>query len=135
MWLASRGHHADIGGISPGSMPGNSKYLEEEGIIIHPLKIVEKGRLNEELLKKTLLETKYPVRNYNLNLHDIKAKIAANNAGKKQLLEMHDAFGKEHIARMPVAVHDLLGPRVESKLVDVNSSFVIKPHQRFTELL
>lgn len=100
MWVASRGHHADIGGVSPGSMPGNSTCLEEEGIIIHPLKIVEKGLLNEEILKKTLLETKYPVRNYNLNLHDIKAKIAANNAGKKQLLEMHESYGKEHISDM-----------------------------------
>ncbi|MCR9204544.1 MAG: hydantoinase B/oxoprolinase family protein, partial [Halobacteriovoraceae bacterium] len=106
MWVASRGHHADIGGISPGSMPGNSTSLIEEGIVINPLKIVEEGKLLESSLKKVLTENDFPVRNYSMNLHDIKAKVAANFSGIFQLLELHQIHGCDTLSEMAERVLD-----------------------------
>ena len=100
MWVASRGHHADIGGISPGSMPGNSKSLKEEGVIIDSLKIVKEGKFDYDLLEDVLNNAPFPVRNFSLNLHDIKAKIAANHSGMSHLLEMYDIYSPTNMARM-----------------------------------
>lgn len=106
MWVASRGHHADIGGISPGSMPGNSTCLSQEGIIIKPTCFVEKGILNQELLVEILTNNDYPVRNLELNLNDIKAKLAANNNGVSDLISLFKKFSVEKITSMVEAILD-----------------------------
>ncbi|ORZ36114.1 Hydantoinase B/oxoprolinase-domain-containing protein [Catenaria anguillulae PL171] len=85
-FVASRGHHADIGGISPGSMPPNSKYLWEEGAMIKGFKIVSRGKFDEAGISALLLEPgKYPgctgTRNLRDNLSDLRAQIAANHRG------------------------------------------------------
>ncbi|MAX67322.1 MAG: 5-oxoprolinase [Halobacteriovoraceae bacterium] len=100
MWVASRGHHADIGGKTPGSMPGDSKTLSEEGVIIAPTKIVSQGKLHQEILKQILTKADYPVRNYELNLNDIKAKLAANHKGVQQIQSMANQFGPQYLAQM-----------------------------------
>lgn len=100
LWVASRGHHADIGGITPGSMPGNSKILEEEGVIISPLKFVEKEKFLNHLLEDVLTKNKYPVRNYQQNLHDIKAKLAANIKGKNELIDLFDSYSASKVLKM-----------------------------------
>ena len=79
-WLASRGHHADIGGIAPGSMPPFSKFLSEEGCAIKSLFLVERGRFNEQGIAELLTEA--GTRNLSDNLSDLRAQIAANNKGK-----------------------------------------------------
>lgn len=80
-YVASRGHHADIGGISPGSMPAHSKALEEEGVVIESQLVASQGEFLEENLTMLLSKTNHPARNVKQNLHDIKAQLAANRKG------------------------------------------------------
>ena len=80
-YLASRGHHADVGGISPGSVPPGSRTIEEEGVLSEGMKIVKQGRFCEERLKAWLGSGKYPARNPDQNIADIRAQIAANEKG------------------------------------------------------
>jgi 5-oxoprolinase (ATP-hydrolysing) len=80
-FVASRGHHADIGGISPGSMPPFSKSIEEEGVVIHNFKLVEEGHFREKELVELLLSGDWPARNIPERLSDLRAQIAANYTG------------------------------------------------------
>jgi 5-oxoprolinase (ATP-hydrolysing) len=87
-WVASRGHHADVGGISPGSMSPNATTIEQEGIYIDNFKLVERGRFREKELYALLTGAKYPARNPLQNVNDIKAQIAANEMGVRELHKM-----------------------------------------------
>jgi 5-oxoprolinase (ATP-hydrolysing) len=87
-FVASRGHHADIGGITPGSMPANSSTVEEEGILIDNFLLVDNGRLREQALLELLGGGKYPARNPRQNLADLSAQIAANEKGVQELRRM-----------------------------------------------
>jgi 5-oxoprolinase (ATP-hydrolysing) len=77
-YVASRGHHADIGGITPGSMPPTSTTVEQEGILLDNFKLVEQGHFREEELRQLLSSGTYPVRNLEQNIADLQAQIAAN---------------------------------------------------------
>jgi 5-oxoprolinase (ATP-hydrolysing) len=87
-WVASRGHHADVGGVSPGSMSPNATNIEEEGILFDNFKVVDRGRFREKELYAALKENKYPARNSLQNVNDIKAQIAANEMGIHELRKM-----------------------------------------------
>jgi 5-oxoprolinase (ATP-hydrolysing) len=87
-WVASRGHHADVGGISPGSMSPNATTIEEEGVYIDNFKLVDRGRFREQALYDLLTGAKYPARNPLQNVNDIKAQIAANEKGVQELHKM-----------------------------------------------
>jgi 5-oxoprolinase (ATP-hydrolysing) len=87
-WVASRGHHADVGGISPGSMSPNATTIEEEGVYIDNFKLVERGRFREQTLYDLLTGAKYPARNPLQNINDIKAQVAANEKGVQELHKM-----------------------------------------------
>jgi 5-oxoprolinase (ATP-hydrolysing) len=87
-WVASRGHHADVGGISPGSMSPNATTIEQEGVYIDNFKLIERGRFSEKELYKLLTGAKYPARNPLQNVNDIKAQIAANEMGLRELRKM-----------------------------------------------
>jgi len=87
-WVASRGHHADVGGISPGSMSPNATNIEEEGILFDNFKVVDRGRFREAALYAALKDNKYPARNPLQNVNDIKAQIAANEMGIQELRKM-----------------------------------------------
>ena len=87
-WVASRGHHADVGGISPGSMSPNATTIEEEGVYIDNFKLVDRGRFRERALYDLLTGGKYPARNPLQNVNDIKAQIAANEKGVQELRKM-----------------------------------------------
>ncbi|MDD5322229.1 MAG: hydantoinase B/oxoprolinase family protein [Methylococcales bacterium] len=91
-FTASRGHHADIGGISPGSMPANSRHIEEEGVISEGLKTVDKGLFQEATLRAWLGSGPYPARNPEQNLADLQAQIAANEKGALELLHMVSSY-------------------------------------------
>ena len=80
-WVASRGHHADVGGISPGSMSPNATTIEQEGVYIDNFKLVDRGRFREKELMAALTGAKYPARNPIQNINDLKAQIAANEKG------------------------------------------------------
>src|ERR1700676_2549538 len=87
-WVASRGHHADVGGISPGSMSPNATTIEQEGVYIDNFKLVERGRFREKETYQLLQGAKYPARNPLQNVNDIKAQIAANELGVRELRKM-----------------------------------------------
>jgi len=91
-WVASRGHHADVGGISPGSMSPNATTIAQEGIYIDNFKLVEGGRFREEALGRLLTEGEYPARNPAQNIADLKAQIAANEKGAQELRRMVAQF-------------------------------------------
>ncbi len=92
-YTASRGHHADIGGVTPGSMPPDSKFIEEEGILLSNECIVREGQLQEEKLSQLLRQTMYPARNPEQNLADLKAQIAANARGTAELKKAIGQWG------------------------------------------
>jgi 5-oxoprolinase (ATP-hydrolysing) len=87
-WVASRGHHADVGGISPGSMSPNATGIEQEGVYIDNFKLVERGRFREKETYALLERAEYPARNPLQNVNDLKAQIAANEKGVHELRKM-----------------------------------------------
>lgn len=92
-YVGSRGHHADIGGTTPGSMPPFSTRIEEEGVQIQNFKLVERGVLREAEILALLASGEYPSRNPQQNLADLKAQIAANEKGVQELRKMVAQFG------------------------------------------
>jgi 5-oxoprolinase (ATP-hydrolysing) len=94
-WVASRGHHADIGGISPGSMSPLATHIEEEGVYIDNFKLVDRGRFREDALAALLTGARYPVRNLVQNVNDVKAQVAANEKGVAEVKKMIALFGED----------------------------------------
>ncbi|NOZ10794.1 MAG: 5-oxoprolinase [Gammaproteobacteria bacterium] len=92
-FVASRGHHADIGGTAPGSMPANSQSIEEEGVLLDNVLLVEAGRLREQAILGLFTSGDYPARNPAHNMADLKAQIAANECGLQELTRMVDHYG------------------------------------------
>ena len=96
-YVGSRGHHADIGGISPGSMPPFSTSIAEEGVQINNVKLVDRGVLQEASIIALLQSGPYPSRNPQQNLADLKAQIAANEKGVQELRKMVEHFGLDMV--------------------------------------
>jgi len=94
-WVAARGHHADIGGSTPGSMPADSKTLEEEGVLFDSFLLVEGGELREDALRAELAKGKWPARDPDRNLGDLTAQIAACARGAADIRRMVADFGLE----------------------------------------
>jgi 5-oxoprolinase (ATP-hydrolysing) len=92
-YVASRGHHAEIGGLTPGSMPAASRDVHEEGVLFDNWLLVGDGRLREAATRRLLTEAKYPSRNPETNLADLRAQIAANQRGVAEVGRMIDHFG------------------------------------------
>jgi 5-oxoprolinase (ATP-hydrolysing) len=92
-YVGSRGHHADIGGTTPGSMPPFSTRIEEEGVQINNVKLVDRGVLQEATMLALLASGEYPSRNPQQNMADLKAQIAANEKGVQELRKMVEQFG------------------------------------------
>ncbi|MGI0491493.1 hydantoinase B/oxoprolinase family protein [Alkalinema pantanalense CENA528] len=92
-YVASRGHHADIGGITPGSMPPYSRTIAEEGILLDNFCLVSQGQFQEVELLELLNTGPYPVRNPVQNLADLRAQIAANERGVQELRRMVEHYG------------------------------------------
>jgi 5-oxoprolinase (ATP-hydrolysing) len=87
-WVASRGHHADIGGVSPGSMSPNATTIEQEGVYIDNLRLVDRGGFRENEIYALLTRGRYPARNPTQNVNDLKAQLAANEKGARELRKM-----------------------------------------------
>ncbi|BAY32135.1 hydantoinase B/oxoprolinase [Nostoc carneum NIES-2107] len=96
-YIASRGHQADIGGITPGSMPPHSKNVEEEGILLDNFLLVEEGNFREQPVRNLLLNHRYPARNSDQNIADFKAQIAANERGVQELRKMVNQYGLQTV--------------------------------------
>ncbi len=96
-YVASRGHHADVGGTTPGSMPPDSKTVDEEGVLLDNVKLVDRGRFLEAEIREILSSGKYPSRNPDQNILDLKAQIAACEKGVQELRRMVDQFGLDAV--------------------------------------
>jgi 5-oxoprolinase (ATP-hydrolysing) len=92
-YVGSRGHHADIGGTTPGSMPPFSTRIEEEGVQIDNVKLVEAGRFLEDEMRALLESGRWPSRNPAQNIADLKAQVAANEKGLRELQQMVAQYG------------------------------------------
>lgn len=105
-FVASRGHHADIGGVTPGSMPPDSTTIDQEGVLIDDFQLVKDGRFREAELRELLAGGPYPARNPRQNVADLQAQLAANEKGAAELLRMVDLFGSETVAAYMNHVQD-----------------------------
>jgi 5-oxoprolinase (ATP-hydrolysing) len=116
-FVASRGHHADIGGITPGSMPAHSRTVDEEGILFDSFHLVSGGEFREQSLREQLAKGPYPARNPDQNVADLTAQLAANQKGISELHKMCRQFGLEvvraylgHVQdNAEAAVRDVIG--------------------------
>jgi len=129
-WVASRGHHADIGGIAPGSMSPRATTIEEEGVYIDNFHLVERGRFFDKALTELLTGGPYPARNPVQNVNDLKAQIAANEKGARELRRMVEAFSLDTVVAYMGHVQDNAAEsvrRVIDRLKD--SEFVVETDQ------
>ena len=105
-YLATRGHHPDIGGIYPGSMTPDAKKLDDEGIIFDNFKIRMIDLTKHERLQKKLNSSKYPARNPELNIQDITAQVAANKIGEIQLRKIIEYYGLDTVLGQMYAIQE-----------------------------
>ncbi|WP_341732932.1 hydantoinase B/oxoprolinase family protein [Microcoleus sp. EPA2] len=96
-YVASRGHHADIGGITPGSMPPNSTIVTEEGVLLDNFQLVKEGKFQEAQLLEILTSGNFPARNPAQNIADLQAQIAANKRGTEELIKIVEHYGLETV--------------------------------------
>ena len=134
-FVASRGHHADIGGISPGSMPPFSKFLDEEGVCIKSLKLVESGKFQEALIRDLFTEpkilgdkTRVPgSRLVADNISDLKAQVAANQKGIELLTEMVEKYSLEVVQAYMGHIQTNAENAVRSMLKEFSTNMNLKP--------
>ncbi len=97
-FVAARGHHADIGGIAPGSMPSNSRSITEEGVLLDNVLMVDEGRFLEAEMRAILGAGDYPARNPDRNISDLKAQLAACTRGAEELARIAGEYGRDVVA-------------------------------------
>ena len=105
-WLGSRGHHADIGGRTPGSSPPDSTTLEDEGVLIDLVPLVRGGQLREAETRALLTSGRWPCRAVDQNIADLKAQVAANETGRRALLKVVQDYGADVVAAYMGHVQD-----------------------------
>ncbi|CAN5418015.1 hydantoinase B/oxoprolinase family protein [soil metagenome] len=105
-YVAARGHQGDIGGITPGSMPPNSRTVEEEGVLIENVLLVEGGRFLEAEVRALLASGRWPARNPDQNIGDLKAQVAACARGAESLIGLVAEFGQDVIEAYMAHVQD-----------------------------
>jgi 5-oxoprolinase (ATP-hydrolysing) len=105
-WVASRGHHADVGGTAPGSMTPLATSVEEEGVLFDNFKVVDQGIFQEIALRELLTDHPYPCRNPDQNIGDLKAQIAANEKGVHEMRKMVAQFSWEVVSAYMGHVQD-----------------------------
>jgi 5-oxoprolinase (ATP-hydrolysing) len=105
-YIASRGHHADIGGKTPGSAPADSTHIDEEGIVIDNIKLVDQGVFQETILRHLLASGKYPARNPDMNIADVKAQLASCEKGAQELIKIVLHYGLDVVQAYMSHVQD-----------------------------
>jgi len=105
-YVAARGHHADIGGITPGSMPPDSTHVDQEGVLLDNIQLVAQGRFLEREIRDLLSSGAYPVRNVEQNLADLRAQVAACTKGAQELERMCGQFGLDVVRAYMQHVQD-----------------------------
>ena len=123
-YVASRGHQADIGGITPGSMPPYSTNIAEEGVLFDNFLLVDGGNFQETAVRKKLSNHIYPARNISQNIADFQAQIAANNRGAIELLKMVQQYGLDTVRAYMQLVQDNAELAVKKAIASLkNGSF------------
>jgi 5-oxoprolinase (ATP-hydrolysing) len=129
-FVASRGHHADVGGTAPGSMTPRATTVDEEGVLIDNFKLVDRGRFREAELVTLLTDHPYPVRNLAQNIADLKAQIAANEKGVQELRKMVEHFGLDVVTAYMGHVQDNAAESVRRVLGRLrDSEFAVETDQ------
>ena len=105
-WLGSRGHHADIGGRTPGSAPPDSSHIDEEGVLIDNVRLVSKGTFLQKEAERVLASGRYPCRNIPQNMADLKAQVAANETGRRALAKVCGQYGLDVVTAYMGHVQD-----------------------------
>ncbi|MDD9909154.1 MAG: hydantoinase B/oxoprolinase family protein [Ahrensia sp.] len=105
-YVASRGHHADVGGLAPGSATPNATHVDEEGVLIDNFKLVDRGRFREAETMAVLTDHPYPCRNPAQNIADLRAHVAANERGIAELCKMVAHFGQDVVDAYMIHVQD-----------------------------
>ncbi len=119
-FTASRGHHADIGGITPGSMPPFSTQLEQEGVVFRALPIVTDGVFNETRVMEVLNSGRYPARNPHDNVADLQAQIAANQSGVSLLHALVERHGQARVMAYMQHIQDNAAAQVASEIAELD---------------
>ncbi|MDE0147374.1 MAG: hydantoinase B/oxoprolinase family protein [Rhodospirillaceae bacterium] len=126
-FVGSRGHHADIGGITPGSMPPDSRVVEEEGVLFDNALLVEDGRFLEAETRALLTGARYPARNPDQNIADLKAQIAANEKGVQEIGRMIGQFGLDVVHAYMGHVQDNAEEQVRRVLDRLSDGAFVSP--------
>lgn len=111
-WLASRGHHADIGGRTPGSSPPDSRRIEDEGIVIEPFALVRGDHFDEAGMRAILASGRWPARSPDHNIADLRAQVAANATGRREMARLIGEQGTDAIAAAMRQVQENAAERV-----------------------
>jgi len=125
-YVASRGHHADIGGMAPGSATPRATHVDEEGVLIDNFKLVDRGVFKEREMIDVFSNHKYPCRNTSQNMADLRAQVAANEKGVAELRKMISHFGEPVVEAYMVHVQDNAEEsvrRVIERLSDCSHSY------------
>jgi 5-oxoprolinase (ATP-hydrolysing) len=120
-YVASRAHHAEIGGIRPGSMPPGARRLSEEGVVIAPSHLIRRGEPRWTQIRATLLEAPFPTRAIEENLADLRAAVAANHRGAEALLSLVHEHGAETVAFYMDALKARAGERLRAALARLSA--------------
>jgi 5-oxoprolinase (ATP-hydrolysing) len=126
-YVAARGHHADVGGVQPGSMPPFSHTIDEEGVMLDALPIMREGRFLETRTREALLAGPWPCRNPHQNLADLKAQIAACQAGASAVAEMIRSYGAQVVARYMTFVQENAAAAVRRAVGKLKDGFARVP--------
>lgn len=126
-YVASRGHHADVGGITPGSMPPHSVSVNQEGVLFDNNQLVDRGQFREAELLGWLTLGNYPARNPMQNVADLKAQIAANSRGEGELHRMMEDYGLEQVQAYMQHVQDNAEESVRRAIAVLNDGSFTYP--------
>lgn len=124
-FVASRGHHADIGGITPGSMPADSHHLDQEGVLLDFFPLVNHGEFQEQALLNLLTNCPYPARNPQQNITDLQAQIAANNWGVQELTKLVNHYGLETVSNYMEFIQANAADCLRQRIKSLNSGSFI----------
>jgi 5-oxoprolinase (ATP-hydrolysing) len=133
-WLASRGHHADVGGIAPGSMSPLATTIQEEGVYIDNVRLVAEGVFQEEAIRSLLTSGPWPVRNVTQNINDLKAQLAANAKGEAELRRMVAEFGLPVVEAYMRHVQDNAAEAVRRVVDRLHDSSFVYPMDQGSEI-
>lgn len=120
-YVAARGHHADIGGITPGSMPAHSRHIDEEGVLLDNLVLMRAGEFQQESILSALKSAKYPARNPQQNIADLMAQLAACEKGASELQRLADTYSLDVLHAYMGYVQDNAEQTLRDCLADLPS--------------